>query len=57
MLCHTNLIIYYQHIFILTQHKYSVTEIEDMIPYERDLYTDMLNAHIAKLEEMENRDG
>jgi hypothetical protein len=23
-------------------HKYSITEIEEMIPYERDLYLDML---------------
>jgi hypothetical protein len=30
-------------IFSLAQHhKYSITEIENMIPYERDLYVDML---------------
>ena len=23
-------------------HKYSITEIENLIPYERDLYVDML---------------
>lgn len=30
-------------IFSLAQHhKYSITEIENLIPYERDLYIDML---------------
>jgi hypothetical protein len=30
-------------IFSLAQHhKYSITEIENLIPYERDLYVDML---------------
>lgn len=30
-------------IFSLAQHhKYSISEIESMIPYERDLYVDML---------------
>jgi hypothetical protein len=30
-------------IFSLAQHhKYSITEIENLMPYERDLYVDML---------------
>ena len=30
-------------VFSLAQHhKYSITEIENLIPYERDLYVDML---------------
>ena len=38
-----NLASYYKIIFGLVQHhKYSITEIENMIPYERDLYVDML---------------
>jgi hypothetical protein len=32
-------------------HKYSITEIENMLPYERDLYFDMLIDFIQKQEE------
>ena len=43
MLCHISLGDYYQIIFSLAQHhKYSITEIESMLPYERDLYFAML---------------
>lgn len=38
-----NLFEYYKLIFDVTQyHKFSVTEIENMIPFERNLYIDML---------------
>lgn len=33
-------------------HKYSITEIEEMIPYERDLYLDML---LEFIEEQKNQ--
>jgi len=34
---------YYKLIFDITQyHKFSVSEIEGMIPFERNLYVDML---------------
>lgn len=40
---HTNLFIYYQKIFGMAQHhKYTIADIENLIPYERDLYFDML---------------
>ena len=43
MLCHTNLGVYYKNIFSLAQHhKYSIADIENILPYERDLYVDML---------------
>lgn len=52
MLCHINLGIYYQIIFQLAQHhKYQISEIENLIPFERDLYFDMLIEHIHRLEE------
>ena len=42
-LSHNTLSRYYSMIFSLAQHhKYSITEIENLIPYERDLYVDML---------------
>jgi hypothetical protein len=39
-------------IFSLVQHhNYSITEIEDLMPYERDLYVDMLLMHLEKEKE------
>jgi hypothetical protein len=36
-------------IFSLVQHhKYSIEEIENLIPFERDLYVDLLLAFIEK---------
>jgi hypothetical protein len=37
-------------------HKYSITEIENLIPYERDLYVDMLMAYLEEQkQELESR--
>ena len=42
-LCHENLANYYKLNFALMQyHKYSLAEIEDMIPFEREVYTTLL---------------
>ena len=42
-MAHTNLESYYKVNFALVQHhKYSLTEIENMIPWERDIYVNML---------------
>jgi len=32
-------------------HKYSLTEIENMIPFERDIYVEMLKNYLEELEE------
>lgn len=41
-------------IFSMVQHhKYSITEIESLIPYERDLYFGMLINWINKQKEMQ----
>ena len=29
-------------------HKYSLTELEDMLPWERQIYVGMLNQHIQE---------
>jgi len=29
-------------------HKYSIGELEDMMPYERDIYVEMLMAYLEK---------
>jgi hypothetical protein len=38
---------YYSLIFSLVQHhKYSISDLENLIPFERDIYVDMLIAYI-----------
>lgn len=38
---------YYQTIFTLVQlHKYSIADLENLIPYEWDLYIEMLASHL-----------
>tara|TARA_B100000035_G_scaffold50543_1_gene39140 strand:+ start:9792 stop:9977 length:186 start_codon:yes stop_codon:yes gene_type:complete len=42
-----NLEAYYRINFALMQfHKYSLTEIENMMPWERDIYVGLLKQHI-----------
>ncbi len=39
----------YRTNFALMQyHKYSLTELEEMIPWERDIYVEMLMQHIKE---------
>jgi hypothetical protein len=46
---------YYQLNFSLMQyHKYSLTEIENMIPWERDIYVALLKNHLEE-EELKQR--
>ena len=52
MLSHNNLAKYYQNTFALAQHyKYQISEIENLIPYERDLYLDMVIDHIETMKQ------
>ena len=40
---------YYRTNFALMQyHKYSLTELENMMPWERDVYTTLLQQHIEE---------
>ena len=40
---------YYRINFALMQyHKYSLTELENMMPWERDIYTTLLQQHIEE---------
>ena len=55
-----NLQNYYMLNFAMMQHhKYSLTEIENMMPYELEIYTQLLQAHIKeendRLEEEKRR--
>ena len=46
-MAHTNLEAYYKVNFALIQHhKYSLTEIENLIPWERDVYISLLKQYI-----------
>ena len=46
---------YFQINFSLMQfHKYSLTEIENMIPWERDVYVTLLKNHLDE-EELKNK--
>ena len=36
---------------MMQYHKYSLTELENMLPWEREIYISLLNKHIAEEEE------
>jgi hypothetical protein len=57
VLSHNTLANYYQTNFSLMQHhKYSLSDIDGMIPWERDIYVKMLIDYIEKLKaEQEKR--
>ena len=39
----------------MQHHKYSLTEIENMMPWERDIYVDMLITHIKEENEKQKQ--
>ena len=46
---HITLESYFKLNFALMQHhKYSLTEIENMMPWERDIYVGLLNQHVEE---------
>ena len=48
-MAHTNLESYYKVNFALAQHhKYSLTEIENMIPWEREVYVTLLQQYLEE---------
>ena len=52
MLVHNSLANYYQTIFALAQHhKYQISEVERLYPFERDIYFSMLVDFIKQVEE------
>ena len=60
ILRHDNLENYYKTNFSLIQHhKYSLTELENMLPWERDIYIAMLIQYIEeenqKIKEMQSK--
>ena len=54
---HDSLENYYKTNFALMQHhKYSLSDLENMIPLERDVYVNLLMAHIQEEERRQNQD-
>jgi hypothetical protein len=51
-LSHDNLMNYFQTNFAMMQHhKYSLTELDSMLPWERQIYVDMLVRHLEEEKE------
>jgi len=49
---YSNISVYYQTLFSLVQHhKYSLTEVYNMYPYERDLFVELLTQYLKQVEE------
>jgi hypothetical protein len=48
-MAHTNLESYYKVNFALMQHhKYSLTELENMIPWEKEIYVTLLHQYVEE---------
>ena len=55
-MAHNNLENYFRLNFAMMQyHIYSLTEIENMIPWERDIYVGLLQAHLEEERLKENQ--
>ena len=55
-MAHNNLENYFRLNFAMMQyHKYTLTEIENMIPWERDIYVGLLQAHLEEERLKENQ--
>ena len=56
-MAHENLESYYKTNFALIQHhKYSLTELENMIPWEREIYVSLLQQYIEE-ENLKNKNS
>jgi len=57
-MAHESLASYYKVNFALMQHhKYSLTELENMIPWEREVYLALLEQYIEEQNLKENLNG
>ena len=55
-LTHNSLQNYYATNFSLIQHhKYSISDIENLIPFERDIYVEMLLKYLQEVEDVKRR--
>ena len=57
-LCHNDLTSFYQINFnLMHHHKYSLKEIEDMIPWERDIYINLLIAYLKEEKDKQQKNN
>jgi len=57
-MAHETLESYYKTNFsLINHHKYSLTEIENMIPWEREVYIGLLNIHIEEENKKNQQNG
>ena len=57
-MCENNLENYYKTNFSMAQHhKWSLEELEDMVPYERQIYVELLKEYLEKLKEEREKAG
>ena len=42
---------------LMQYHKYSLTELENMIPWEREIYLSLLSQHIEEENEKQKKNG
>lgn len=55
-LVHSDLFMYYKMNFLLMyKHKFSLSELEDMVPWEREVYISLLEQHLE--EEKQRKKG
>ena len=53
---YSNISVYYMTNFSLKQHhKYTMTDIYEMYPYERDLFVELLMQHLKQVEELNKK--
>ena len=56
-MAHTSLESYYKNNFALMQHhKYSLTELDNLMPWEKEIYVTLLTNHIKDENEKRRRD-
>jgi len=48
---------YHTNFSLIQHHKYSLTELENMIPFEREIYVQMLIRYLKDLEEKRKPNG
>ena len=55
MLGYSNISIYYRTMFAMAQHhKYQISELENLMIFERDIYVDMLIDYLESLKPSNN---
>jgi len=58
MLCHNNLYGFYKMMFVLIQQEnfnFTLGDLENLMPFERDIYADLLQVHLAEKAEERRR--